>query len=574
MSIKPEDAPDSQDSQDSQDASPPEPPAGRWQRTVARLPRYGWAGTLACLLLAGSSFTPGLLPRSPILQGLLAGIVGAFGYGVGETIAWAVRRITRWQPADETRRRAWLILGIAGGVFAIVMLIAGWRWQVDLHKLMGVDPPAGYDPLLILVIAVLVFVGLVALGRVLRRLTDWAIGHTIGRLPLWLARTVSVTAVVLLVIGLLSGVLFRGFIAVANDAFSVKDTTTDPGAVRPTAPERSGSPASLIAWDTLGRQGRNFVGKGPSQAQIAAFTGAAAKEPVRIYAGLQSASDVKARADLAVKDLRRAGGFDRKVLVVETTTGTGWVDPAGVDSLEYMLGGDTAIVASQYSYLPSWISFLVDKSKAQEAGVAVYNAVYNAWKQLPADHRPKLFIAGESLGAFGGQDPFSSLDDLASRTNGAVFAGTPNFTELWKSLVDKRDPGSLERLPIYQKGAIARWAATPGDLSLPSAGWGPTRVIYLQHASDPIVWWSGDLILHKPDWLKEPRGADVLPATHWLPWVTFWQVTADMVFSTGVPDGHGHVYKKEYVDAWAAATQQASWTAADTTRLRNLIGGK
>ncbi|MEV6401176.1 alpha/beta-hydrolase family protein, partial [Streptomyces sp. NPDC051907] len=26
----------------------------------------------------------------------------------------------------------------------------------------------------------------------------------------------------------------------------------------------------------------------------------------------------------------------------------------------------------------------------------------------------------------------------------------------------------------------------------------------------------------------------------WLPFVTFWQVTADLPFSTGVPDGHGH----------------------------------
>ena len=68
-----------------QDASPPPVTAGLWRRSVARLPRYGWSGTVMALLLAGSSFTPSLLPRSPILQGLLAGIVAAFGYGVGET---------------------------------------------------------------------------------------------------------------------------------------------------------------------------------------------------------------------------------------------------------------------------------------------------------------------------------------------------------------------------------------------------------------------------------------------------------------------------------------------------------
>ncbi|MEO8107345.1 MAG: alpha/beta-hydrolase N-terminal domain-containing protein, partial [Actinomycetes bacterium] len=55
----------------------------RWGRFVARLPRYGWAGVLFGVLLAASSFTPSLLPRTPLLQALLAGVVGAFGYGVG-----------------------------------------------------------------------------------------------------------------------------------------------------------------------------------------------------------------------------------------------------------------------------------------------------------------------------------------------------------------------------------------------------------------------------------------------------------------------------------------------------------
>ena len=377
------------------------------------------------LLLAGSSFTPSLLPRSPILQGLLAGIVGAFGYGVGQTIAWAVGRVTRWRPSPSTSRRAWRVLGIVGAAFTIVVLVAGWRWQVDLHELMGVDAPAGYDSVLIAVVALLVFVGLVALGRVLRRLTGWVLRRTVGRLPLWLARTIAVTAVVLLVVGVLSGVIFRGFIAVSNATFSVKDTTTDAGTAQPTAPERSGSPPSLIAWDTLGRQGRNFVARGPTEAEIAEFTGGPAMVPVRVYAGLQSAPTEQARADLLVKDLRRAGGFDRKALVVVTTTGTGWVDPAAVDSLEYMLGGDTAVAAAQYSYLPSWISFLVDKSKAQATGVAVFESVYQAWKQLPADHRPKLYISGESLGAFGGQEAFASLEDMAARTGVALCSWAP-----------------------------------------------------------------------------------------------------------------------------------------------------
>ncbi len=537
-----------------------------------RLPRYGWVGTVVALLLAWSSFTPSLLPRSAILQGLVAGIAGAFGYGVGETVAWAVRRLSRWRPGDVLRRRGWLLLAVVGAVGTVVMVLAGWRWQVDLHELMGEPAPAAYDVLLVLVVALLVFVGLVALGRVLRRLTRWVLRHTVGRLPLWLARTVAVTAVVLLVLGLLTGVVFRGFVAVSNAMFSVKDTTTDAGTVQPTLPERSGSSQSLIAWDTLGRQGRNFVGRGPDESEIEKVTGRAAMEPIRVYAGLQSAPTVQERVDLAVRDLQRAGAFDRAALVVVTTTGTGWVDPAAADSAEYVMGGDSAMVAMQYSYLPSWISFLVDKSKAQEAGVALFDGVYKAWQALPPDHRPRLYVFGESLGSFGGQEAFASADDMRARTSGAVLAGTPNFTELWSSLVRQRDPGSPERLPVYQQGRAVRWAGAPADLAEPPTPWETPRIAYLQHASDPIVWWSGDLLLHQPDWLREPPGPDVLPAMRWLPWVTFWQVTADMVFSAGVPDGHGHVYQKEYVDAWAAVLQPDGWTAADTAAVRDAIG--
>jgi uncharacterized membrane protein len=42
--------------------------------------------------------------------------------------------------------------------------------------------------------------------------------------------------------------------------------------------------------------------------------------------------------------------------------------------------------------------------------------------------------------------------------------------------------------------------------------------------------------------LREPLGPDVDPGMRWLPFVTFWQVTLDMVFSADVPSGFGHAY--------------------------------
>jgi uncharacterized membrane protein len=392
-------------------------------------------------------------------------------------------------------------------------------------------------------------------------------------LPRRLAHALAVVVVSLLVIFVVNGVLFQGLVAAANSAFSVKDGATDEGATKPSAPERSGSPASLVAWEDLGRQGRNFVGMGPTQQQLRAFSGRPAREPVRIFTGLASAGSVTDRAALAVRDLERAGGFDRKVLVVVTTTGTGWVDPAASDSLEYEFNGDTATVAMQYSYLPSWLSFLVDQSKAQAAGRQLFDQVYAAWSALPVDHRPKLYVFGESLGSFGGEGAFSGLADVQNRTDGVLFAGPPNFNTIWRGLVEDRDGGSPEWRPVYQSGQTVRFADAAPDLAQPPGPWQQPRVAYLQNASDPIVWWSPRLILGHPDWLRGERGPDVSPSMFWMPFVTFWQVTADLVFSTGVPDGHGHHYTADYVDGWAHVTQPSGWTAADTARLRGVIGG-
>ncbi|MGJ3560185.1 alpha/beta-hydrolase family protein [Streptomyces sp. INA 01156] len=60
----------------------------------------------------------------------------------------------------------------------------------------------------------------------------------------------------------------------------------------------------------------------------------------------------------------------------------------------------------------------------------------------------------------------------------------------------------------------------------------------------------------------------------WLPFVTFWQVTADLPFSTGVPDGHGHKYTTEYVDAWNAVMRPANITAQDLAHLKEVIAAE
>ena len=285
-----------------------------------------------------------------------------------------------------------------------------------------------------------------------------------------------------------------------------------------------------------------------------------------------SASDAEARSALAVRDLERAGGFQRKYLLVVSTTGSGWVDPALSDSFEYLTGGDSAIVAIQYSYLPSWISYLVDQSKAREAGRALFDAVYGPWSQLPQDKRPRLLVAGESLGSFGGETAFSGEQSMANLTDGALWAGPPNFNTLFREFTDHRDAGSPEVQPVYHDGRIVRFADDPTtDIPPDGQSWPASRVLYMMHPSDPIVWWSPHLIFSKPDWIGEAPGKDVLEGMFWIPLVTFWQVTADLPFATGVPAGHGHKYTSEYVDGFNAIMQPAGVTSQELTDLRKII---
>jgi uncharacterized membrane protein len=551
------------------EGSLPSPEPGKPRKLLyATLP-----GSWGALIAGCLSFTPSLLPRGGIVQGLIWGITAAIGYGLGVLFAW-IWRAFAGRGARPARRRSWLVFFICAAVLIVVSFGLGQYWQYEIRKLMGVT-----DYSIPLVIAS-PFVAAAALclflliGRALRGLYRWAA----GLLNRWIGRSAAHAVGWILATGLaylvVTGLLLQGFVNLMNSAYSVRDTKTAEGIHQPTTSLRSGGPGSLIPWDTLGWQGRNFIGKGPSVADIEKFTGQPAKEPIRIYAGLASASDAEARAALAVRDLERAGGFQRKDLLVVTTTGSGWVDPALVDTFEYLSGGDAATVALQYSYLPSWISYLVDQSKAREAGRALFDAVYGAWSQLPQGERPRLFVAGESLGSFGGEAAFTGEFGMANLTSGVLFAGPPNFNTLYREFTDHRDAGSPEVQPVYQDGRIVRFA-NDTTTGIPPNGqpWEGSRILYMLHPSDPIVWWSPHLIFSKPDWISEPPGSDVLKGMFWMPFVTFWQVTADLPFSTGVPAGHGHKYISEYVDGFNAIMQPAGITSDELAGLRKIIAG-
>ncbi len=533
---------------------------------------------LAVVFFCGS-LTPSLVPRSWPYQALISGVSLATGYALGALLGWFGRRIgirSRW--SAQTRRRGWIAFAVASLGSIAAYMVLGARWQAEIRAVFGMPevPPAF---VLILFVAVALALVTLSLGRGLRFLIRLVARPLRRWIPSVVAHLASSAAVVVVAVLTFNGTIVVGVMSWLNDTYQMWDQGTESGVVRPAAQERTGSPASPVLWESLGLRGRSFVAEGPSLAELATFAeergmSAPAQMPIRVYAGLDTDADLENTAAVVVAELERTNAWDREVLAVVTTTGTGWVPPAAIETLEFMHAGDTAVAAMQYSYLPSPVSFIADRDTPPAAAKALFEAVYEVWSELPEEQRPRLVTYGESLGGYGGQSAFSGLQDMTVRTDGALWVGTPSFTENWRFLTENRDPGSLQYRPVYEQGSQARWIAGPGgstDLWGWGAEWEEPRVVYIQHPTDGVVWWSPDLILDQPDWLREPLGPGVHPRLRWIPVITFWQVTMDMFVSGQMPPGYGHTYVEEYAVGWAAIAPSENWTEEDTGALSSFI---
>jgi Alpha/beta-hydrolase family N-terminus len=136
----------------------PEPAKPR-KLLYVRLPGCWGALIFACL-----SFTPSLLPRGGIVQGLVCGITAAIGYGLGVLVAWVWRAFAD-RDLRRPRRRSWLAFFISAAVLYVVSFGLGQYWQYEIRKLMGVTD---YNIPLVVAspfIAALVFCVLLLIGR-------------------------------------------------------------------------------------------------------------------------------------------------------------------------------------------------------------------------------------------------------------------------------------------------------------------------------------------------------------------------------------------------------------------------
>ncbi|MGJ3560183.1 alpha/beta-hydrolase N-terminal domain-containing protein [Streptomyces sp. INA 01156] len=193
---------------------------------------------------------------------MICGITAAIGYGLGVLAACVWRAFADREPGlrdagpgppSSSARRSFSVSSSGSGSTGSTR--SAWLMGVTDYSV----PLAVASPF----IAVLVFCLLLLTGRgvrgIYRRLSDllkrW-VGARAARAVGW----ILVTGLAYLIV---TSLLLDGCVALANQAFSVRNTTTQEGVHQPTTSLRSGGPGSLVPWDSLGLQGRGFTGTAP-----------------------------------------------------------------------------------------------------------------------------------------------------------------------------------------------------------------------------------------------------------------------------------------------------------------------
>ncbi|WP_306144000.1 alpha/beta-hydrolase family protein [Roseibium sp. MMSF_3412] len=519
----------------------------------------------------GASLTPSLMPRDPMIQAALAAVAASLGYEV----ALLVRALWRYMEIPDIKGRFlwvwWATALLMSTGILVYSLSKAASWQNATRTAVDLPPLDTAAPFFIFAVGGLMFLGFWAgfrLAGVLRRFVARQLDRIV---PQKVGVVLSIALVGWFFWALIDGALVRSTLRAADASFEAADVLIEPNIAQPQDPSKTGSPASLVKWDEMGRWGRHFVASAPGVPEISEFQDGPVLEPVRVYVGRRSADTAEARADLALQELIRVGGFDRSVLIVMVPVGTGWMDPGAHDTLDFMLAGDVATVSVQYSYLTSMLALLAHPDYGVAQSRALFDRIYDYWTTLPKDSRPQFYVHGLSQGAFNSQATLPLFDMLGDPIQGAMWAGSPFFSRYWTEVRDQRNEDSPAWRPTFGNGSLVRVMDQYGGLDGDYRPWGPIRAVFLNYGSDPIVNFTFDSAVRPPAWLNQPRAPDVSERLSWFPVVTMLQLALDSMFALDVPR-FGHYYvAPDYIDAWAAVVEPKGWSKERADQLKDIF---
>ncbi len=318
-----------------------------------------------------------------------------------------------------------------------------------------------------------------------------------------------------------------------------------------TNPLVSGDPASLVRWETMGREGRRhattYVRPAPLTDAPTEVAGHARPElsistvmqeeakagPIEVFVGLDSASTAGERVELALAEMDRTDAWSRSVLMLISPTGTGYVNYVAVACVQYLTRGDVASVTLQYSKRPSPLSLGKVKG-AREQNRLLWLRIFERVRAMPPEQRPKVVLFGESLGALTSQEVLIGWGTLGLQALGidrALWIGTPE-TSPWMHEVTG-DPR-----PDVDKSLVAMVNDHEQFCDLGEKERERVRYVLLSHDNDGVTKFGPDLINRRPAWLgaKRPRTEEIpgrsprgIPASmRWRLLTTFYQSLIDM----------------------------------------------
>ena len=552
---------------------------------LRRLPPSFRAGLAGAEVATWGAVSPSLLPHSWWATAANVGVLQGMGHGFATVASQALRPVRSDEPQSLLPGPVRLAMtGVTAGVF-----VTSLRRRAHQEKLVESDEKFKISPQILGITLGTLGYGVVLLvGDAIQTFID-AINVLLGKkLPPVASWPLAIAGGGALLILVGDQMVVRRFAVRVSRQAQELDREFMRGADQPKRPERSGSPESLVDWNTMGRQGRAVVAGGPRKEDIERLVDGGALEPIRIFVGLDTerdqAPDFEEMAAVAIKEMHRTGAFERSHIAVMSAAGTGWINDFHTSGFEFVTRGDSAVVAMQYSYLPSAYSYVADRKNPVHSSRVLIEAIRSELQKLDPEKRPKLYVGGESLGAYGVSDAFETVEEFLERTSGGVFTGTPGFASNHSYLTRHREKGSPQRLPLIDGGRHVRFTAHPAHLRHDFRGnaytstWEEPRFVFAQHASDPVVWWEPSLAWKAPDWLREPgsRGEpapaaqhlDALDTMRWMPLVTFWQVGIDQLPSKDYPSPHGHNYHDETVAYWNAVVHGAGDDADDAALSR------
>ena len=303
----------------------------------------------------------------------------------------------------------------------------------------------------------------------------------------------------------------------------------------------SGSPDSLVRYESLGVQGRRLVSEVVTSEDVKEVMGEPARaEPIRVYVGVDSASTEDELVDLAIAELDKTGAFGRSIIIAASPAGTGYVNYITIEAAELMARGDCATVAIQYGSLPSLMS--LDKiPKASRIHASLLTRIR---AELDDRKSPTALVAfGESLGAITGQAGVEAASaDGELIVDFALWVGTPPGSRLFETL-------TADGTPIFDH---------PSEVAMHLEDHPAPAVMFLNHANDPVTKFAAEDLYRVPQWLAEPtRGRGTNPDQRWLPGVAFFQGLIDTKNAATVVPGEflssGHDYRADLAQFVKAA---------------------